>query len=123
MSKEQISCAVSSCPKKIHAACFHYYLQQSNFDFDIREDVFCCATKACCSKFHVGNMGPTTRWDSDGPNGPNVVPNSESVVLDWWTTGDNWSIYKEGKTVSGNTSVRKKEQTWKMLSKKLMMQG
>jgi hypothetical protein len=110
-------------PKKIYAACFHHYLQQSSFDFDIREDVFCCATKACCSKFCVGNTGPTKRWDSDGPNGPNTVPNSESVVLDWLTTGDNWSIYKGGKTVSGKTSVQKKEQTWKVLSKNLMMQG
>jgi hypothetical protein len=51
------------------------------------------------------------------------VPNSESVVLDWWTKGDNWSIKKGGKTVSGKTSIQKKEQTWKMLSKKLTMQG
>jgi hypothetical protein len=79
--------------------------------------------KACCSKFCVGNMGPTTRWDSDGPNGPNAVPNSESVVLDWWTTGDIWSIYKGGKTVSGKTSVQKKEQTWTILSKKINSAG
>jgi hypothetical protein len=46
-------------------------------------DVFCCATKACCTKFRVGNQGPTTRWDSDSPNGPNTVPNSETVCSCW----------------------------------------
>ena len=51
------------------------------------------------------------------------MPNSESVVLDWWTTGDNWSMYKGGKTVSGKISVQKKEQTWKMLSKKIADAG
>jgi hypothetical protein len=107
-AKEQIPCAVTSCKKKIHAACFHHYLQQSSFDFDLRDDVFTCATKACCSKFRVGNQGPTTRWDSDGPNGPNTVPNSQSVVLDWWTTGDNWSIYRGEKKVYGKTLEQKK---------------
>jgi hypothetical protein len=47
-----------------------------------------------CSKLKVGNQGSSTRWDADGPNGPNMQPDSKSIVLDWWTTGDNWSIYR-----------------------------
>ena len=122
-TKEQLSCAVSSCSKKIHAACFQHYLSQANFNFEVRTDVFCCATKACCTKFRVGNQGPTTRWDSDGPNGPNTVPNSETVLLDWWTTGDNWSKYRGGKGDNGKTGVTKKEQTWKKLSDEIKKAG
>ena len=39
-TKEQLSCAVSSCSKKIHAACFQHYLSQANFNFEVRTDVF-----------------------------------------------------------------------------------
>jgi hypothetical protein len=60
---------------------------------------FCCATKACCAKFRVGNQGPTTHWDSDGPNGANTVPNSETVLIDWWT------IVQAGITVPRNAKV------------------
>jgi len=89
----------------------------------VRDDVFCCATKACCSKFRVGNQGAPTCWDSDGPNGPNTVPNSETVLIDWWTTGDNWCVYRGEKNISGKTTTMKKEQTWKMLSERIAKTG
>ena len=41
------------------------------------------------------------------------------MLLDWWTTGDNWSRYKGGKTAPGKTGTIKKEQTWKLLAKKI----
>jgi hypothetical protein len=85
--------------------------------------VFCCATKACCAKFRVGNQGPTTRWDSDGTNGPNTVRNSETILLDWWTTGDNWSKYRGGKGDNGKTGITKKEQTWKKLLDEIKKAG
>jgi hypothetical protein len=85
-TKEQLSCAVTLCNKKIHAAYFQHYLSQAKFNFEVHTDVFCCATKACCTKFSVGNQGPTTHLDSDGPNGPNTIPNSETVSLDSWIT-------------------------------------
>jgi hypothetical protein len=71
----------------------------------------------------VGNQGASTRWDADGPNGLNTQPNSESVVLDWWTTGNNWSVYCGGKLASGKTSIIKKESTWKVLSHKIKAAG
>jgi hypothetical protein len=109
--------------KKIHATCFHHYVRQSSFDFEVRDDVFCCATKACCSKFRVGNQGASTQWDSDGPNGPNTAPNSETVLIDWWTTGDNWNMYRGGRISNGKTGMAKKEQIWKMLSEKIAEAG
>jgi hypothetical protein len=112
-----------SCKKKIHPSCFHHYLGVSQFDFAVRPDVFCCATKACCAKFQVGNQGPTTCWDSDGPNGANTVPNSETVLIDWWTTGDNWAVYRSGKNSNGKVAMMKKEQMWKILSEKIVQAG
>jgi hypothetical protein len=66
-----------------HAACFNLYFSQSKFTFEIHSDGFCSAAKAWCSKFWLGNQGPTIHhWDSDGSNGPNTVLSSESVLLD-----------------------------------------
>jgi hypothetical protein len=70
----------------------------------------------------VGNQGETTRWDEDRPNGPNALPNVESVVLNWWTTGDNWSFYKVGKQTNEKTRTTKKESTWKVLTVKSKLQ-
>jgi hypothetical protein len=104
-TKGQLSYAVSLCNKCIHAACFHHYLSKAKFNFEVHTDVFCCATKACCTKFCVGNKGSATCWDSDGPNGSNTIPSSET---DWWTMGDNWSKYHGGKGVNGKTGETKK---------------
>ena len=30
-----------------------------------------------------------TRWDADGPNGPNTVPNSLLVLVTWWLAEGN----------------------------------
>jgi hypothetical protein len=101
--------------KKFHAACFQHNWSQAKFNFEVHTDVFCCATKVCCTKFHVGNQGPTTHWDSDDPNGQNTIPNSKTVLFDRWATGDNWLKYRGGKGDNGKTGVTKKEQTWKKL--------
>lgn len=63
---------VSLCTKKILAACFHHYLSQAKFNFEVCTYVFCCTSKDCCAKFCVGNHGQATRWDSDGPSGPTL---------------------------------------------------
>jgi hypothetical protein len=59
-TKEQTACAVTSCREKVHVTCFHHYISQASFDFRVRDNVFSCATKACCSKFSVGNHGNQT---------------------------------------------------------------
>jgi hypothetical protein len=88
-TKEQLICAVTLCKK--NAACFQHYLSQANSNFELRTDVFCFATKACCTKFHIGNQSLTTYWYLDGPIGPNTVPNSETefylIVGLWEITG------------------------------------
>jgi hypothetical protein len=90
--------AVELCNKKIHAACFQHYLFQANFNFEVCTDAFYCATKACCTKFHVINQGTTTHWDLGGPDGPSTIPKGKTVLLDWWMMGDNWSMpWREGR--------------------------
>ncbi len=66
---------------------------------------------------------PTTRWDSDGPNRPNTAPNSETILVYWWTTRNNWTVYRGGKNSNGKTTTMKKEQTWKKLSEKIAAAG
>jgi hypothetical protein len=41
--------------------------------------------------------------DADGPNGPDTEPNSMFVLLDWWSTEDNYTKYRGGKAQSGKT--------------------
>jgi hypothetical protein len=85
-----------------YSHCFAHYVT-SNLDFAMKPGVMCCVAKAWSAKFKLGNQGATTQWDSDGPNGPNSVSNSESVLVDWWSMGDNWSIYIDGKNLNGKT--------------------
>jgi hypothetical protein len=120
--KDLVTCASTTCNKKIHSLCFGHYVA-TNYDFPMRPGVVCCAAKQCCAKFKLGNQGASTRWDSDGPNGPNSVPNSESVLVDWWSTGENWSMYKGGRNINGKTTTVKKEQVWKQLSDLIMKTG
>jgi hypothetical protein len=77
-----LPCANSSCKKKIHRLCFEHFLTIANLPFQVKTDIICCATVRCCSKFKQ-QSGDHIRWDSDGPNGPNTTPNSQSIILDW----------------------------------------
>jgi hypothetical protein len=86
-----VDCAVATCSKIIHGLCFQHHVV-TNLDFTMQSGVVCCAAKACCAKFKLGNQDASTCWDSDGPNGPNSVPNSESLLVDCWSMGDNWSM-------------------------------
>jgi hypothetical protein len=73
-----------------HPTCFHHYLHQSSFD------------RRCVLLY--------------GPNGPNTAPNSETVLINWWTTGDTWCVYCGGKKGNRKTTTMK---PWKMLSKQI----
>jgi hypothetical protein len=44
-------------------------------------------------------------------------------LIDWWTTGDNWSVYRGGKNSNEKVSMMKEEQTWKMLAEKNVQAG
>ena len=54
-------------------------------------------------------------WDGDGPNGPDMKPNSISILLEWWTTEGNYSCYRGGKNHSGKS----KESHWANISRKI----
>jgi hypothetical protein len=95
------------------------FLKGSKLTFGLKEGVICCATVRCCTKF-MSSGAERTRWDSDGPNGPDTLPNSQSILLDWWTNGENYHLYRGGTDCDGKTSSReKKEKDEKRVSWKL----
>jgi hypothetical protein len=117
-----LPCANSACKKLIHRLCFEHFLSISNLQFKVKTDVICCATVRCCSKFKQ-QSGDRIRWDSDGPNGVNTTPNSQSIILDWWTTGNNYHLFRGGKDDGGKTSGNKKNMVWQMLSEEIKKKG
>jgi len=110
-----LKCSNLKCLKKIHSACFSEFMKGSKLTFGLKEGVICCATVRCCTKFRSSGA-ERTRWDSDGPNGPDTLPNSQSILLDWWTTGDNYHLYRGGTDCDGKTSSRKKSDVWNELA-------
>jgi hypothetical protein len=110
---ELFTCSYVTCDKKIHKPCFMAILAKNNLP-PLPEDKYCCGVKA----HHTGvlknsstNVNEKTRWDADGPNGPDTEPNSMSVLLDWWTTEGNYSKYRGGNDQKGKT----KEAPWQLL--------
>jgi hypothetical protein len=77
---------------------------------------------SCCSKFKAQSTD-RIRWDSDGPNGPNSIPNSQSVILDWWTTGDNYHKFRGGRDSNGKVSTSKNNAVWQQLSEEIKKKG
>jgi hypothetical protein len=61
--------------------------------------------------------------DSDGPIGPNTLPNSQSVILEWRTTGTNYHLYRGGVDSDGETCGRKKSEIWNELSALIKAKG
>ena len=57
--KDLVTCASTTCNKKIHSLCFGHYVA-TNYDFPMRPGVVCCAAKQCCAKFKLGNQGAST---------------------------------------------------------------
>ena len=102
---ELLSCSYKDCEKRIHKPCFMAFLVKNQLP-PLPDDKFCCGVKA----HHSGvlnnsslNVTEKTRWDADGPNGPDTEPNSMSVLLHWWTTEGNYSKYRGGKDQTGKT--------------------
>jgi hypothetical protein len=70
------------------------------------EEKICCGYKAhhiCVLKTSSSTVNGNTRWDADGPNGPDTEPKSKSVLLNWWTTESKISKHREGKEKMGKT--------------------
>jgi hypothetical protein len=117
-----LPCANSSCNKVIHCLCFEHFLKVITSKFEVADDVVCCATVRCCSKIKKQAL-ECIRWDADGPNGPNSLPNSQSIILDWWTDGINYHLFRGGKDRNGKTSGNKKSSVWQYLSDEIKKQG
>jgi hypothetical protein len=118
---EQFWCGYKDCDKKIHRPCFQAFLSKNSLAF-LPENKYCCGVKAhhaSVLKASINAVTEKTRWDADGPNGPNTEPNSMSILLSWWTTEGNYSKYRGGKDQSGKT----KEAYWQMLSQMIKDEG
>ncbi len=86
------------------------------------DDKFCCGVKAHHSSVLKAVANPVnekTRWDADGPNGPETEPNSMSLLLGWWSTEGNYCKSRGGKDQTGKT----KEAYWQMLSQLIKDKG
>jgi len=114
--------ANSSCNKVIHRLCFEHFWRVTPLKFEVADDVVCCATVRCCSKFKKQALD-CIQWDADGPNGPNSLPNSQSIILDWWTDGINYHLFRGGKDENGKTGGNKKSSVWQYLSDEIKKQG
>jgi hypothetical protein len=68
---------------------------------DGEEDLRVC-TKKCYNVVQKTVFGSErTLWTRDGPGGPHDSVNSQSLLIDWMTTGSNFSRFRgnnEGKT-------------------------
>jgi hypothetical protein len=69
------------------------------------DNVFCCSVEAHYSSALKATNSSywKTRWDADGPNEPDIEPNSMPVLLGWWTTKGSYSKYHGGKDHSGQS--------------------
>ena len=86
------------------------------------QGVFICGTKVHCQKDQKTNQAmdlARMRWDADGPNGPDTVPNALSVLLTWWQTEGNYNQCCSGKNQAGKS----KEAYWSLLSNKIKTCG
>ena len=84
--------------------------------------VFSCGTKVHYLKVQKSNQVldlARIRWDADGPNGPDTVSNSLSVLLAWWQTEGNYNQYHGSKKQAGKT----KEAYWALLSDQIKTCG
>jgi hypothetical protein len=83
--------------------------------FEVKAGVMCCAMVQCCSEFK-STGAEHIMWDSDEPNRPNTLTSSQSVILDSWTTGMNYHLYRGVVDSDGKTRGRKKSDVWNEFS-------
>ena len=55
-----------------------------------------CGTKVHYTKVKKGSKSTDPArmcWGADGPNGPDMVPDSLSVLMTWWQAESNYNQY------------------------------
>ncbi len=101
---QQFSCGFKDCENTVHQPCYMAFITSYIF--------LCYQMPSFVVEWkHITlvQWNKKTRWDADGPNGPDTKPNSMSILLDWWSTEGNKSKYsKGGKDQTGKT----KEAYW-----------
>jgi hypothetical protein len=96
-------CASSSCKKRVHDVCYRGLIGVK-FKLDLlldgEEELRVC-TKKCYNLVQKSVSGSERiLWTKDGPGGPMDSVNSKSLLIDWMTTGSNFSQFRgnnEGK--------------------------
>jgi hypothetical protein len=117
----QFSSGFKDCGKTIHRPCYMTFIAKNNLSV-LPDDKFCCGVKAHHSSVLKAAANPVnekTRWDADGPNGPDTELNSTSISLGWWSTEGIYSKYRGGKDQTG----KMKETYWQMLSQLIKDKG
>ena len=97
--------------------CFLLFLQKNALDV-FEDGSYTCGTKTCYSKVSkllTEGVETNVRWDCDGPNGPDMEPNSLSILVKWWMTEGNYAAYQGGKNHSGKL----KDSYWADLALKI----
>jgi len=98
------------------------FRQKSSLDAFVDESAITCARTTCYGKMvkilsQDGDVNVC--WDCDGPNGPDMEPNSLSVLIMWWMTEGNYVAYRGGKNHGGKT----KDGYWAELSLRIKDMG
>jgi hypothetical protein len=78
-TKEQLVCAVSSCGKKFMLHVFNIICHRLILPLRGIQMYSVVQPRLVVLNSMLEIKVPTTCWDSDGPNGPNTVPKSETV--------------------------------------------
>ena len=104
---ELLKCGNVKCEKLSHYICFEKKYNKSSWFQDLKESnstnevVYC--NKDCYSKGK--NNKQRYLWNNDGLGGKDDPNNSLKLLIDWLTTGENWTKYK-GKNNNGKSKLQ-----------------
>lgn len=114
-----VQCTNNNCNKLLHQACLTRLPQDVRPDEAFGKAV--CGKRCCNAVVKRDHMtaAPTpvkkrVAWHNDGPS--NDV-SSLSCLLDWMTTGDNYSRYRDGNSQNGETKSAIVGEIVRMISK------
>ena len=102
-----IACAHDGCANVCHRECYNFLATRKNgleplAECSGFEDVAVCTkkhydtVKKKALRSSKDNNNVNVAWNKDGKNGPDDPNTSESIILDWWNTFDNYNDFCNG---------------------------